>query len=298
MLKKQIRLFIVLLLFTAIVGFVVFFSLRKNHQENQSVKVVASFYPLGEFTSNLISTNDVVILVPEGLEPHDYEPTPQDIVTISNADLLIYNGNNLEPWIEDFLLTKEGRNTKTLNISQHLSLSTEDPHFWLDPTIANQMLEVIANELKTINPSQSEHIDKNLLIYQNKLQLLDQAYINGLSNCKQNKIIVSHNAFNYLSNRYNFEVITISGLTPEEEPTPKKLAEITRLAKQEDIGYIFFESLVSPTLAKAIAKEIDAKTLVLNPIEGITKTEKKEGKNYITLMYDNLANLRLAMQCR
>lgn len=298
MLKKQIRLFIVLLLFTAIVGFVVFFSLRKNHQENQWVKVVASFYPLGEFTSNLISTNDVVVLVPEGLEPHDYEPTPQDVVTISNANLLIYNGNNLEPWIEDFLLTEEGRNIKTLNISQHLSLSTEDPHFWLDPTIAKKILEVIANELKIIDPSQSEQIDKNLLLYQNKLQLLDQAYTNGLSNCKQNKIIVSHNAFNYLSNRYNFEVITISGLTPEEEPTPKKLAEITRLAKQEDIGYIFFESLVSPTLAQAIAKEVNAKTLVLNPIEGITKTEKIEGKDYITLMYDNLANLRLAMQCQ
>lgn len=298
MLKKQIRLFIVLLLFTAIVGFVVFFSLQKNHQESQSVKIVASFYPLGEFTSNLISTDDVVVLVPEGLEPHDYEPTPQDVVTISNADLLIYNGNNLEPWIEDFLLTKEGKNTKTLNISQHLSLSAGDPHFWLDPAIAEEMLKVIANELKTIDPSQSEQIDKNLLIYQNKLQLLDQAYTNGLSNCKQNKIIVSHNAFNYLSDRYNFEVITISGLTPEEEPTPKKLAEITRLAKQEDIGYIFFESLVSPTLAKAIAKEVGAKTLVLNPIEGITKTEKREGKDYITLMYDNLANLRLAMQCR
>jgi len=298
MLKKQPKLLIIILVCIFAVGIIGIVALQGNRREHEFVEVVASFYPLGEFTSNLIATGGVTTLVPEGMEPHDYEPSPQDIATITRANLLIYNGNGFEPWVEDFLLTEEGRNTKALNISQHVDLLEGDPHFWLDPVIAEQITEVIAAELKNLDPSQSTNIDERLSAYKNELQLLDQSYREGLANCQQTKIIVSHDAFNYPALRYNFETVEISGISPEEEPTPQKLAEITQLAKQEKIEYIFFESLINPALAETIAREVGAKTLVLNPIENITEEERLNGENYLTIMRNNLANLRLAMQCQ
>lgn len=266
------------------------------------LQVVTTSYPLFEFATNLDSQIDVINLVPKGVEPHDYEPTPQDIVNITKADLLIYNGNGLEPWVDDFLLTKEGKKIRTLNISHELeqfeNLDKNDPHFWLDPLIAKQIVTIISKELSQISPTLSDTIQSNMTNYVAELGNLHNEYLLGLSNCKQNKIIVSHDAFEYLAKRYHFEVISISGVTPEEEPSPKRLAEIIELAKEEDIKYIFYESLVSPNLANMIASEVGAKTLVLNPIENLTEEEERQGANYLSIMRSNLVNLKLAMQCQ
>ena len=110
--------------------------------------------------------------------------------------------------------------------------------------------------------------------------------------------MASHAAFGYLAERYNINVISIAGISPEEEPSPKRMAEIAQLAKQKNIKHIFFETLVSPKLSETIAREIGAETLVFNPLEGLTNEEIATGEDYISVMEKNLVNLRTALICK
>ena len=130
-----------------------------------------------------------------------------------------------------------------------------------------------------------------------KLAKLDSAYRNGLSQCSQHTVISSHEAFGYVAAQYGFHVESIAGLSPEEEPSISRLADLSQLVKDEGLRYVFFESLVSPRLADTIAQETGAKTLVFDPIEGLNETEQKQGKNYISIQYENLSNLRKALAC-
>lgn len=278
-------------------------------------EIIASFYPLEEFASNLVGEEKIYSIIPIGMDPHDFEPTAQDIIKITNSKLLIYNGNGLEPWIEDFLSTEEGKEVRVLNISKHSdSLEFEDehteevgdpahegdydPHFWLDPVNAIEITNLLARELKTVYPDQTDEIEMNAKRYISELKTLDDEYSNQLARCEQRKIIVSHDAFNYPAKRYNFEVVEISGISPESEPSAQKLAQIARLVKDEQIEYIFYETLVDPKLAQLIAIETGASTLVLNPIENLTHQEEEAGESYLSIMRSNLDNLKLAMKCQ
>lgn len=293
----------------------VLFSRDRTPIGQESPEIIASFYPLEEFASNLVGEEKIYPIIPVGMDPHDFEPTAQDIIKITNSKLLIYNGNGLEPWIEDLLSTEEGEKIKTLNISKFLdSIEVEDdhveeahdhhhegkydPHFWLDPINAIEITNLLARELKTIYPDQKDEIETNSQRYIFELRALDEDYSNQLAECEQRKIVVSHDAFNYPAKRYNFEVVEISGISPESEPSAQKLAEIARLVKDEQIEYIFYETLVDPKLAQLIATEAGASTLVLNPIENLTRQEEEAGEDYLSIMRSNLDNLKLAMKCQ
>ena len=130
-----------------------------------------------------------------------------------------------------------------------------------------------------------------------KLDELDMMYKQGLSSCQRRDIVTAHVAFGYLAEAYGLNQIAIAGLSPDEEPSPAKLAEVAQFVKVRQIKYIFFESLVSPKLAETIASETGTKTLVLNPLEGLTPEDLASGKNYLTVMKDNLANLKVALEC-
>ena len=123
------------------------------------------------------------------------------------------------------------------------------------------------------------------------------AYRQGLSNCAEKNIITSHAAFGYLATTYGLNQVSISGLSPDAEPSPQQLADIVKFAKDSHVKYIFFESLVSPKLSQAIANEVGAQTLVLNPIEGLSDEELAQGKDYFSIMRNNLKNLQTALQC-
>lgn len=319
--RKNIKTLLVLGLLLVMVITAGIFMFVKPRQD--SPEVIASFYPLGHFAKILIPDQEVLILVPIGVEPHDFELSTQDTVKLSKSKLLIYNGNGFEPWVEDFLSTEEAQELKTLNVSQFIdSLEHEedehgedeeeheaedghehgpnefDPHFWLDPLNASKIINSIAAELKIIYPEKSAQIDENLAKYASELSALHSEYQLGLSSCQQDTIIVSHNAFSYLANRYNFGIISIAGISPESEPSAQKLAEISQVAKEKEVRHIFFETLVSPKLSETIANEVGAETLVLNPLENLTKQEQLQGEDYLSIMRKNLFNLQIALECQ
>lgn len=279
--------------------------------DQKKFHITTSFYPLGEIARQIVNDKaDVTVIVPTGVEPHDYEPSPQDRITIQNTDVLIYNGAGFEPWINRIMPELDAVSvidvSKTISLlpatesEEHTTeeteqLSTFDPHFWLDPQLMQELTQKIASKLIELDPDNNDYYSSNAQNYINELVLLDSQF-QTLQSCRKKSFVTSHAAFAYLSKRYGLTQIPIAGLS-EEEPSPARLAEIIKLIKQYDIKYIFFETLVSPRLAETIASEVKAETLILNPIEGLTSEETKNEENYISLMQKNLANLKVALEC-
>jgi zinc transport system substrate-binding protein len=290
----------------------IFIGIFANHAPTLTgkLKVVASFYPLAEFARNVGGNLvDVTNITPAGAEPHDYEPTPQDIVTVHKTNILLLNGNGLDAWGDKVAPQVKEEHVMVLRMSgvvqslqsaseENISKPVNDPHFWLDPVHAQEMVRAIENAMVQADPTHAHEYRQNGETYIQSLKQLDEEYHKGLAMCKNKEIVTSHNAFTYMAKRYKFTSFYLSGLSPDEEPTASKFAAATQLARQKQIKYIFFESLVSPKQADTIAKEIGAQTLVLNPIEGLTDADIAAGKNYMSEMQNNLKNLRIAMECK
>lgn len=274
-------------------------------QTTDKVTVTASFYPLYDF-AKLVGGSHVTVtnVTPAGAEPHDYEPSPRTLTAAQQSAVFIYNGGTLEPWATKFL---HDYTHVAVRASDHITLEsgtsedeehTQDPHFWLDPFLAQQIVRNIRDGLVKADPSHATDYKHNAAVAIAKLQQLDRDFATGLKTCDQRTIITSHQAFGYLAKRYNIHVEAISGVSPDQEPSAASLASLTTLARQQNIHYIFFESLVSPRLADTIAREVGAQTLVFDPLEGLTNEEQSNGKNYFNIQRENLANLRTALTCR
>lgn len=298
--KKYLPSFTILLLvIAAFIGYAMFATTQDTKQTN-GTPIVTTFYPLYEFAKHITGDHtSVTNITPAGVETHDYDPSPQALAIAQKADVFVYNGGTMEPWVNNFL--KEYKQTAikgSANIDLLTSEEGSDPHYWLDPTLARQTVNNIENALSKANPNRKDLYAKNAAAYNAQLAQLDTDLARGLQTCQSRTIVTAHNAFSYFAKRYNLEVVPIAGLSPEEEPSPAKLAEVSTLVRQKNIKYIFFESLVSSRLADTIAQETGAKTVVFDPIEGVSDEDQKQGKNYISIQRDNLSALRTALACQ
>lgn len=288
---------------------------QSGHSSGGKLTVAASYYPFYDFARQVGGDKvSVINMTPAGSEPHDYDPSPQALIDAHRSAVFIYNGGPMEPWVDSFLSDYKHI---TVKASQDIPLleangesahdeeghtdhdhETTDPHFWLDPVFAQQIVNNIRDGLIKADPENKDYYQTNAKQYNQKLADLDKRFESGLASCTLNTAISSHGAFSYLAHRYNFSVISIAGIEPDDEPSPAKLAELTNIVRQKGIKYIFFESLVSPRLAETIASETGAETLVFDPIEGLSQADQDKGRDYISVQYDNLANLRKALDCR
>jgi len=270
------------------------------------IQVTASFYPLYFFAGQIGGDKvNVINITPAGAEPHDYEPTAQDIAQMENSKLLVLNGA-LEPWGDNIKQNLNSKNTVIVTVGDGIinqqvleeGKKITDPHIWQSPLLAKKIVDKITDGFIKIDPANKDYYQFNANALKVKLDELDQQYKQKLANCAQKNIITSHAAFGYLATAYGLNQVPIAGLSPDAEPSSQQLADIVKFAKANNVKYIFFESLVSPKLSDTIASEVGAKTLVLNPIEGLTNEEIAQGQNYFTKMQDNLANLQIALQCK
>ncbi|NPV73775.1 MAG: zinc ABC transporter substrate-binding protein [Pelotomaculum sp.] len=295
-------------------------------QGDRKLKIVTTIYPLYDFTRNIAGEKaEVLCLVAPGSEPHGWEPTPRDLAEIQKADVFIYCGAGMEEWIEKAINGIDKQRTVVVDASRNIQLITLtdeesdgaefpdtdssagsvngkrhniDPHIWLDPVNAMQMVENICAGLAKADPASKEFYDANALGYRKKLEELDGEYKKGLANAPLREFITSHAAFGYLAKRYGLIQIPVRGLSPEVEPTPARMAEVVKIAKEKNIHYIFFETLVSPKISQIIAGEAGAQTLVLNPVGGLTQDELNRGEDYLSIMRKNLANLQKGLEVR
>ena len=310
---RYVRYILVILAAAVMIGVVAYFlqSSKKNPSVAEGkIFVAASFYPLAEFAKNVGGQHiQILIVTPAGAEPHDYEPSIKQISEIESAQIFIMNGGGLDPWGDKLKPELIAKGTVVIDMSEHFKLlpppsaeeaktSQYDPHIWVDPVLAEQEVRIIRDGLIKADPSNVGDYTKNADAYLKKLSDLDQSYRADLVSCSNRKVVTSHAAFGYLGREYGFEQIPIAGLSPDEEPSPRALVDIVNMAKQKHIQYIFFETLVSPKLAQTIAQEIGAKTLVFNPLEGLTADQIAQGQDYISIQQQNLENLKIAMQCK
>ncbi len=244
--------------------------------------IVASFHPLA-FAAERIGGPDVRVenLTPAGAEPHDLELSPRDVADIQRAHVVFYLGHGFQPAVEQAI---RGNGVDLLS---GLPLRPGDPHVWLDPVLFERIARRIGAVL---------HRPSGPLV--RALRNADAAYRSGLAHCARKDIVTSHAAFGYLAQRYGLRQIAITGLTPESEPSPQQLGNVIRLVRRTHATTVFFETLVSPRLAETVAREVGARTAVLDPIEGLTASEQKAGQDYLSLMRRNLVALRKALGCR
>lgn len=261
--------------------------------------VVASFYPLYFMSAKIGGAKaEVINIVPAGAEPHDYEPTAKDLAKMQNSRLIILNGGGLEAWSDNLKKNIDNKKTKIITAGVESDATTNmDPHAWLAPLLAQKIVDRIAQGLEQADPPNKNYYQTNAEALKNKLDDIHKNYKQGLTNCAQKNIITSHAAFGYLASNYGFKQIPITGLSPDAEPSPAELARIIKFSKDNGIKYVFFERLTNPKLAQTVAREIDAKTLELNPLEGLSPEELAQGKNYLSLLRDNLTNLKIALEC-
>jgi len=281
------------------------------------VSVVTTFYPL-QFLAQRIGGDRVAVVnvTPPGVEPHDWEPSPGDIASIVRARLFIQNGAGFEPWADKVVseLPKNGpvvlRATDGLPLmppapgaeeeeDEHASEGPSvDPHVWLSPALFTRQAEQVQNALAKADPAGAQTYAANLDSLKAQLAALSDDMKRGVSSCAQSTIVTTHAAFGYLAKDLGLRQVSISGLSPESEPTPARLRQLVAEVKELGVSYIFFETLVSPAVAQTLAREVGAKTLALNPLEGLTSEEIQAGQDYLTVMRSNLQNLRIALECR
>ncbi len=272
-------------------------------QEKRGVSAVATFFPLYE-AAKAIGGDNVTLtsIVPNGVEPHDYDPTPSQIALMGDADVFIEAGVGFGG-LEGKLAGGLGNGTVVVNASQGVELRQGggedpsaagiDPHIWLSPRRMMIVADGIRDGFDKADPAHAAQYDRNAAGFKAGLEQLDSDYRSGLSGCRKDTILTTHDAFGYLASDYGFKQIYISGLSPDAEPSPQKIAQLVDTARSQNITVVFYEEMVDPRIADTIAGEVGAQTMELSPLEG----SKNQSDDYFSLMRKNLANLKVALEC-
>lgn len=296
--------------------------------DTDDTRVAAAFYPLAWVAERVAGEHaQVDNLTTPGTEPHDLELTIRETAEIADADLVLHEAG-LQPAVDDAVeqnATGEVVDVAVVAGLQPFDAAAEedhadedhadeeaaddehsaddghdhdgdlDPHFWLDPLKMADVADAVAQALGAIDPDHADDFEANAAAVREDLEALDEDYTQGLDECERSTIVVSHDAFGYLG-RYGLEIAPVAGLTPDAEPTPAVLAELQQLITDEGITTVFSERLASPRLTRSLADDMGITTAVLDPIEGLT--DETSDADYLSLMGDNLVELREANGCR
>jgi zinc transport system substrate-binding protein len=292
--------------------------------KSDKLKVVTTLFPLYDFVRNVGGNKvDVVLLLPPGVEPHSFEPKPNDIVSVNKADVFIYTNKFMEPWAMDILRGVGKSDLLAVDSSAGVTFLPArdqqgeaeesfdrqgeenrralrmDPHIWLSIPNAEKMVDNIVAGLAARDPVNRDYYYRNAETYKSDLDRLDKKFQEGLSVCKTRLFIHGgHYAFGYLADRYGLSYISAYAVSADAEPTPGRLVNIINIMKSKSLRFIFTEELISPKTAEIIAEETGATILRLNGIHNLSRDDMERRATYITLMEKNLENLRRGLQCQ
>jgi zinc transport system substrate-binding protein len=291
--------------------------------EGGRVSAVAGFYPYAFVTERVGGDDvDVTDLTSAGGEPHDLELTPRQVGTLGEADLVVYSAG-FQPAVDeaveqqaqdralDVLSTvelrdghghghdeEEGHGDEGHDDERHDDEGHEeehasgDPHVWLDPVRLATIATAVAERLAEVDPDSAADYRARAGELEQELTALDAELRAGLSSCERSEIVTSHDAFGYLADAYGLEQVAVAGLSPEDEASPRRLAEVAAQAEAAGVTTVFFEESVSPAVAESLAREVGATATVLSPLE-----LAPESGDYLSAMRDNLERLRTALGC-
>lgn len=262
--------------------------------------VVTTVYPL-EFIATQVAGKNIKVtnLAVPGAEPHDLALQPSQVAQLGRATAVLYS-SGFQPEVDKAIAV--GSPAHVVDAMKFIPTpegspddSNRDPHFWLDPSLMTKVVTGFADEMAAADPQHSASYQANARALNQRLEELDSAYGAGLAQCRIRSIVVSHNAFGYLAERYDLTVHSIAGLTPDAEPSPKYLHQLTELIRREGITTVFYEPIASRSSAQTVARETGTRLAVLDPIEGIPANSTAD---YFSLMKANLLALQKANQCQ
>lgn len=285
------------------------------------LEAVASFYPLAVAVER-VGGDAVAVenLTPAGVEPHDLELAPRQVDRLLDADVVVFLGQGFQPAIEEVAVRRSGRTVEILpalglsegeepgdDADEHADAEGEgdehghetaaDPHVWLDPTLMAQTVEHVAAALAEVAPGGAGTFDANARAFVEELRALDARYEEVLADCERDTIVVQHEAFGWLAARYGLQQEGIAGMSPEAEPSPRRLAELSQLVEERGVTTVFTERRVSARVAETLAREAGVEVAVLDPLEGLTEEQRAEGADYRSVMEENLRALEAALGC-
>lgn len=268
--------------------------------KKEELQVLTTFYPMYEFTKEIVGEEgNVELLIPAGTDTHDYEPSAKDMTKIQNADVFVYNDENMETWVPAIQETLQEGKVLSIKATEGMLLLAGsedghdhnhegeghthelDPHVWLAPSLAVKQVQTIRNQLIKQYPEKEEVFTSNAENYLTKLQKLHQKYQNALGQAKQKSFVTQHAAFNYLALEYGLKQVAVTGLSSSEEPSASRIAELKEFVTEHGISTIYFEENTKGNIAKTLANEAGVSLEVLNPLEGLTKEQMAQGEKTI-----------------
>jgi zinc transport system substrate-binding protein len=293
-------------------------SASPSAEPGAAVSVVASFYPL-EFAVSQVGGDPVRVtsLTKPGAEPHELELRAKDVAAVSKSELVVY-AKGFQPAVDTAVDQEAGDHA--LDVTQVASLdlpalpeddsrvggvltaaegrnsdAPADPHFWLDPQRYAAVGTAIARRLQSLDPADAEAYSRNAAAFTDRLTVLDEEFRTGLASCRSTELVTSHAAFGYLAERYGLTQVAVTGLSPDAEPSPARLAAVADYVRQHHITTIYAETLVEPAFAETVAQSTGARVATLDPLEGLT--DSSAGHDYFEVMRSNLATLRTGQGC-
>ncbi|WP_453994266.1 metal ABC transporter solute-binding protein, Zn/Mn family [Bacillus nitroreducens] len=309
---KKYNLYLVLLLGIIILTACGADQNKAPDKEEGKFMVYTTVFPLTDFTSKIGGESvSVQSVYPPGSDAHTFEPTPRDMTDIASADAFIYTGVGVEGFVANAQKTLKDEKVELIEAGEGIEfLSTEDhhhedeeehhhgdidPHIWLDPLHSIQLAENIKNALIQLNPAEKHTYEENFNELKDQLEVLHNDFIDVTSSAKRKEILVAHSAYGYWETRYGLEQISITGLSPNNEPSQKELKNIIDTTKKHGLNYILFEQNISSKIAKTVQSETGTESLNLHNLEAITKQEAEKNEDYFSLMYQNLETLKKAL---
>ena len=266
------------------------------------VRVLAAAYPFA-WAAAQVGGPDVHVadLVRAGAEPHDVELSPRQVGSFEKAQLVVYL-HGFQPAVDDAVQGSPRAARLDLTsvvdvrpFSSDLTGDSEsgvDPHVWVDPLRMAAIVRVVASRLSKVDPGHAPSYAQRATTALGRLQALDAAFRSALASCGQHEIVTAHSAFAYLAERYGLRQVGVAGISPDAEPSPGRIARVARYAEQHHVRTVFFGSDVDPKLADTVAREVGARTAILDPVEGV-----RAGDDYLSVMRRNATALHDGLAC-
>ena len=262
-----------------------------NEDDSKNIKIMVSVYPLKEFADKIAGDKaEITTMVPDNMEPHDYEPKTRDFQSLMKSDAFIYNGLGLESWVDEVNNVIENKDVLIVDSSDGIDVRKEgdiiDPHCWLSLKEAQKQAENIKNTLVELDNDNKDYYEQNYELFANELEDLYNEYKEKFDSIENKNFVTGHAAFGYLCRDFGLQQKSVENLLSEGEPTPKQLEELVTFCKENNIKTIFSESLASPKVSETLAKEVGAEVVPILSLES-----NEDGKSYIEAMRYNLEEI-------
>lgn len=297
---------------------------KKEVKPAVGLQVVTTLFPLYDFARTIGGDKaQVTMLLPPGVEPHTFEPKPEEMIRISRAGLFIYTSRYMEPWAEKIITGIDSHALRVVNAGErvtyragvaedehghgqkgggdhdHHDQKGMDPHIWLDFADAALMVDTICDGFIAADPANGTLYRQNAEALKTRLAALDERYRKGLSSCSTRTLLHGgHYTFGYLAHRYDLEYHALSGISSDSEPSAERMAALVREIRSSGARYLFAEELLSPRLTETLAQEAGVGVLMLHGAHNLSRDDMSRGVTFFDLMERNLEQLQKGLQCR